>query len=198
MSREKIIMIFILTLIVLAGGWYFYSRPDNAQSELEKLKSEYPELASYVDEVIELKNKLKEENKVESYVALGLALKSLADWAKNAGVENYKDYYQQALRVYEEGILITNRKNTLFMENAGNMAKYLENYELAEDYYKEAISVSPGDDNYYILLAELYEYRMNKTKEEVAAVYDEGMSRVINPGYLEKLKESYLERAGNN
>ncbi len=129
------------------------------------------------------------------YNTLGLAWKSLAEWSRSAGVENYKGYYKKALEVYEAGVEKTRRRNTLLMTNAGNMAKYIEDYELAENYYKEAISVSPGDETYYVLLAELYEYEMGKTKEEVVAAYDQGIGKAINSGFIIKRKEAYLERS---
>jgi len=125
------------------------------------------------------------------------AWKSLADKAYDLKLDNYKDYYRKALEVYERGIEITNRRNTLFMINAANMAKYLEDYELAEDYYKEAITVAPGDVRYYVLLAELYEYKMHKSKDEIIAVYDQGMEKVINPQVLQKYKDNYLKRVDN-
>jgi len=194
MSKKIIILIILTLLIIISLGWHFYAK-QNIVSDLEKVKQEHPELAGYVDDVIKYENKLKEdETIIETYTSLGLAWKSLADWAKNSGTEDYKDYYRKALEVYEKGIEITNRRNTLLMTNAGNMAKYLKNYELAENYYKEAISVSPGDVTYYVLLAELYEYQMNKAKEEVVAVYDEGMKVVIDPSFLQKRKEVYLNR----
>ena len=195
--NKKIIFI-ILTLLIIAGlGWYFYIARDD-QAHLEQVKQNHPELSKYVDNVIKWENKLKEdEEKIEMYNTLGLAWKSLAEWGRNSKLENYKDYYAEALKVYEAGIEKTLRRNTLLMTNAGNMAKYIEDYELAEDYYKEAISVSPGDVTYYVLLAELYEYNMNKAKEEVIAVYDEGMKVVINPDFLQKRKEVYLNRTGD-
>ena len=194
MNKKVIVFIILALVIIVALGWYFYPK-ENIQSQLEKIKQEYPELASQVDDVIEWENKLKEdESIIENYLTLGLAWKSLADRTKDRQITNYKDYYQKALGVYQQGIEITNHHNALFMNNAGNMAKYLEDYELVEDYYQEAISVDPGRDVYYIALAELYEHEMNKTKDEIIAVYDEGISRIVNPGFLEKRKESYLNR----
>jgi len=191
---KKIIIFILFIIVIITIGWYFYTK-QGAQDQLEKLKQGYPELVSYIDNVIKWESKLQEdETRVETYSTLGLAWKSLADWAQDAGVDNYKDYYRKALGVYEQAIQVTNRKNTLFMMNAGNMAKYLEDYSRAEAYYKEAIMVAPGDVTYYVLLAELYEYQMDKTKEEVVAVYEKGMKRVINPKFLEKRKEEYLER----
>jgi len=196
--KKKIIIFTILALIVIVGlAWYFYAR-QASQFQLNKLKQDHPEWAGLVDDVIKYENALKEdEANVGSYLSLGLAWKSLADKAYDLKLENYKEYYSQALEAYEKGIIVTNRRNTLLITNAGNMAKYLEDYQLAEDYYKEAITVSPGDVTYYVLLAELYEYKTNKTLEEVVAVYDEGMKWVINPEFLEKRKQVYLKRANN-
>ena len=38
---------------------------------------------------------------------------------------------------------------------------------------------------------------MNKTKDEIIAVYDQGIKRVMNPSFLEKRKEGYLKRVNN-
>ena len=194
---NKKIIIFAVTALLFIAGFYLLTSKEQQTSisDLEIIKQNNPELSKYVDDVIKWQEKLKEdESNIEMYNTLGLAWKSLAEWGRNSKLENYQNYYGEALKVYEAGIEKTLRKNTLLMTNAGNMAKYLEDYELAEDYYKEAITGSPGDVTYYVLLAELYEYNMNKTKEEIVAVYDEGMKRVLDVGFLEKRKESYLNR----
>ena len=195
MNKKFLLIIIIIIVLIIAGlGWYLYGAKDE-QSQLLALKQDYPQLVDYIDNTIKYENKLKEdETNIESYVNLGFAWKSLADWAQSAKVPNYKDYYKKALDVYAKGIEVSQRRNTLLMANAGNMAKYLEDYKLAEDYYKEAISVSPGDATYYVSLAELYEYEMKKTKEEVIAIYDEGLKRTLDVGFLQKRKESYLKR----
>jgi tetratricopeptide (TPR) repeat protein len=191
---KKIFCLILAVLIIAAAGWYFFTG-DKRQADLENLKEQYPKLTVYVDDVINKQESLKEnENEIERYTSLGLAWKSLADWARSEGVGNYNDYYREALKVYEAGIDKSLRRNTLLMINAGNIAKYLVDYRLTENYYKEAISVSPGDETYYALLAELYEYEMKKPKEEVLAVYDEGLKRVLNVGWLTARKEAYLER----
>jgi len=198
--NKKIIIAVLALLLVIFLGWYFlyYNQAENSAVQLEKLKQEQPQLTSYIDDVVkEEENLNKDKININSYLVLGLAWKSLADRVSDLKIEDYKMYYKNALAVYEKGVEITNRSNIVFMVNAGNMAKYLEDYELAEDYYKEAITVAPGDTPNYILLAELYEYKMNKPKEEIVAVYDKGIERVVlYPGFLDKRKESYLERIG--
>ena len=187
---------FILAILIILFGWYFL-RGENKGMDLEKMKSTYPNLTVYIDGVEKAETSLNQDkDEIDNYIILGLAWKSLADWSQKEGVENYKDYYREALKVYQAGIEKTQRKNTLLMTNAGNMEKYLENYQAAEEYYKEAISVSQGDESYYIYLAELYEYQMGKSKEEILAVYDEGLKWLINKNWLESEKEAYLQRLG--
>lgn len=193
---KKIFFLILAILIITAGGWYFFAR-DKERSGLENLKQQYPDLAVYVDDVIKAQASLdRNKDEIENYVILGLNWKTLADWSQKNNPENYKDYYREALKTYQAGIEKSLRRNTLLMANAASMAKYLEDYKLAEDYYKEAISVAPGDESYYISLAELYEYQMAKPKEEILAVYDEGLKRVLNAGWLTKRKEAYLQRVG--
>ena len=190
----KKIFFLILAILIIVSGWYFFSMK-NKQTELEKVKLDHPNLESYVDGVTKAQTDFDQnKDEINNYVMLGLAWKSLADWSQKEGVENYKDYYREALKVYEMGIEKTKRKNTLLMTNAANMEKYLGEYKLAEEYYKEAISVSQGDESYYVYLAELYEYQLGKSKEEILAIYDEGLKWVINKNWLESEKESYLER----
>jgi tetratricopeptide (TPR) repeat protein len=192
---KKIIFVILILIIILAGGWYFFL--GEKQQSLEGLKTAHPGLSSQIDSVIKAQANLDENgDEIENYTTLGLAWKSLADWSQKEGVENYKDYYREALKIYEAGVKRSLRKNTLLMVNAGNMAKYIEDYKLAEDYYKEAISVSPGDESYYSYLAQLYENEMEKSKEEVLAIYDEGLKKVLNKAGLTAKKSAYLERIG--
>jgi len=191
---KKIIFAILALIIIAAAGWYFFSWK-NQNINLEKIKSAYPDLAVYVDNVTKAQASLSEnKDEIENYVVLGLNWKTLADWSQKEDPENYKNYYREALKTYQAGIEKSLRKNTLLMTNAASMAKYLGDYKLAEDYYKEAISIAPGDESYYISLAELYEYQMKKSKEEVLAVYDEGLKWVINKTGLTAEKEAYLQR----
>lgn len=194
MTRKKIfIFVFFLIILVAAAGLLYFR--GNKQADLEKLKQDYPALISFVDDVEKWRGKMEEDEKnIENYTNLGLMWKWLADKACEIKAPNCADYYQEALEVYEKAIVLSERKNTLFMANAGNMARYLKDYARAEDYYKEAISVAPGDYPLYFTLAELYEYDMKKGKDEIVALYDAGIKRVLNPAVLESYKQEYLER----
>ncbi|MCX6799555.1 MAG: hypothetical protein NT091_00195, partial [Candidatus Falkowbacteria bacterium] len=137
----------------------------------------------------------KDENKPEyQYGALGFAWKSFADYAESYKLANYKDYYQNSLAAYEKGIELSKRKNNLFLENAAKMAIHSDDYVKAEDYFKETLSLTAGDIVIYGELADLYEYNMHKSKAEVIAVYDKGISKALDAGKLTKRKAEYLKR----
>ena len=196
---NKKIIIFVFALLIAGAGIYFYfnfPQEEAEQNRLEELKQQRPEWAEFIDRIAAWEGEVsKDENNIEAYNALGLAWKSLADRARDSQTDNYRDFYLRALEAYKKGIEITGGKNTLFITNAGTIAKFLGEYDLAEKYYRDAISASPGEAPYYVWLAELYEYKMGKTKEEIVAVYDEGLKRVISRDFLQKRKESYLRRA---
>lgn len=188
----------ILSLVVLAavggGAWYYFQIQPQAP-DLKELGNRGGMIAKYAGDAAVWEQKIKEvPDRVESYSTLGMAYKALADYACEAKIKNCQELYRQALEVYKKGIDLTQRKNSLMMTNAANMEIYLGEYAQAEEYFKEAISLSPGEAGYYKMLAELYEYQMHKSKEEVLAVYDSAAKRVLNPASLEKLKQGYLER----
>ncbi len=188
--NKKTLISLILVIILIIFGIYYYnnsSPEDNkALSNLDKLSIENPKLSSYVDEVNKSLGNLKKED-VKTYMTLGLAWKSLADQTRD------KEYYAKAYKVYEEGVNLTQRKNTVFILNAGNMAVYLGDYGLAKQYYEEAISVAPGDLDGYLKLIDLHKYKLKSGKDEIVAIFDKGIKRMLNPAYLKQLKESYLK-----
>jgi tetratricopeptide (TPR) repeat protein len=197
--KLKLIIICALAVLVIAGGWYYFTPRENktvnnqgnqsGKVNLDEVRSEFPELSPYIDDIIKCDNILKEEkDKLENYAALGLAWKSLADRTKNP------EHYQRALGVYEEAIEKTGGQNGLYWLNAGNMENRLKNYQKAEEYYLKAIGVAPAETTYYFALADLYEYQLNKSKEAIVAVYDQGISQSLFPEALEKRKEQYLKR----
>ncbi|MDD4333504.1 MAG: hypothetical protein PHT51_05350 [Patescibacteria group bacterium] len=200
MTKKKITFSIIAAIAILAIGgsaWYFLSSAQNENNKLNQIKKDYPELAEFTDDIIKENNKLKEdETKIENYFSLGLAWKSLADRANDRKLNDTDYFYKKALDTYETGLNITRRKNTILMMNAADMAINLKNYTLAEEYYKEAISLTPGNASYYVALANLYENYMNKTKEEIIALYDDGLARVIDTNFLQTYKERYLKRIG--
>lgn len=186
MSKKNIFLL-ILVIVLIVGVLVFYYLPkrEGGFSELIQLKTEKPELLSYIEEIEASSVKLNKDD-ITTYAALGLAWKSLADQTQN------KDYYKKALDVYEEAIVITQRKNTLFIINAGNMSQYLEDYQMAKSYYEEAITIDAGDENSYRKLIELHMYKLKSGKEAIVPIFDQAIKTLINSASFIQWKESYL------
>lgn len=202
MTKKIVILIFLINIL----GVYLYLRPVAvkevrvegyliSEEELGDLKVAYPDLVELINtlkkDIVEVNNNPGDLSKL---AALGLSWKGLGNYIESYGGENYKEYYMEALAVYEEAVLLTESKNTLFLTNAAKMEINLGNYEKAEGYYQVAIEFSPGDNVLYVELAELYEYLMNKSEEEIVDVYESGMERVLQPKFLRSRMNSYLER----
>lgn len=191
---KKIIATIILVAVLLIGSLaYFFTRPKTEFDRLGKLKKLHPEWAVYVDDLVAETKKYNDgTNTRESYLAIAMAWKTLADRTKNP------EQYREALSIYEAGIATSEGKDFLMYDNAGSMAIYLGDYTLAETYYKKAIELSPGTAGLYEKLAELYEYKLKKPSAEIIALYDAAIKNVVlNPGYPVELKKSYLERVKN-
>ena len=125
------------------------------------------------------------------YLSLGLTWKSLGD------LSGTEAFYKNSLASYEEGIKRFGSKNILFYLNAGTVAELLSDYGTSERYYKKAIEISPGDDNGYAYLATLYDYKLHKSKEEVVAVYNQGIQKLVNPISMIAARGSFLRRIGD-
>ena len=129
--------------------------------------------------------------KAELYFSVGL------DWKSIAELGGGRPFFERSLKVYEAGIEKFGQKNILFYLNAGKLAEHVDDLGKAEIYYKKAIAISPGDESGYIDLAEMFEYRLKKSKDEVVAVFHEGEKKMVNPTPLLVAEASYLRRVGD-
>lgn len=194
MNKNKIIfgssVMVILVGIVGYFIWQFFNDPFRKLTSLEKTK---PQLAPLIQEVRQaLINLNKDKIDVKNYVILGFTWKSLADQTQE------QKYYRKALEVYEEGITFSARKNTLLIMNAGSMAIYLNDFQLAKQYYEEAISIAPGDIAGYLKLIELHKYKLKSPSEQILAIYNQGLEKLVfNRGELLKERAGYEREIGN-
>ncbi|MFA6393451.1 MAG: hypothetical protein WCW25_01055 [Patescibacteria group bacterium] len=198
-SSKKNLIFFsiVIVLTVSVGAILYFYKGGGSDTGLNQLKNNYPGLSASVDEIIkEQKNLKADKNNIKAYISLGMAWKTLAEDVQAQKIGDGKEYYREALKIYQEGIEAGQRKNTVLMVNAGSMAKYLGDYRLSEEYFKEAIAISPGETAYYLMLAELYEYSMKRSKEDIIAVYEQGIKRVLDPRILRGRIDDYLLRHG--
>ena len=133
----------------------------------------------------------KELEKAEKYFTLGLLWKSIAEQGGPA------EFFKKSLAIYEDGIARFGTKNILFYLNGGSVAEQMGDYVKAEIYFKKAIEISPADESGYLDLAELYEYKLKKTKSEILTVFKSGEGKMISALPLISARATYLRRAGD-
>lgn len=196
MSRKKkIILISIVAVIFLAAVFFIIWQKGfwgNSDGRLFKLIQDKPDLVGIFNKVQEAKAAIaKDPENAGFYFNLGLGWKSIGELGGGT------PFFQKALEVYEAGIEKFGQKNILFYLNGGKLAERLEDYEKAEKYYKKAIEISSADENGYLYLVDLYSYKMNKSKEDVLKVFEEGQKKMMNSVLLIAGRASYLRRIGD-
>ena len=192
MSKKNIIIISLLVIFVGIGAYFIWQFFINPLKELNNLKEKQPNLAPLIQEVEQgLINLKKDKKDIKNYVILGFTWKSLADQTKEL------KHYRKALDVYEKGIKQSARKNSLLIMNAGSMAVYLNDFQLAKQYYEEGISIATGDISGYLRLIELHRYKLKSPAEQILSIYNQGLERlVLNRGELLKERANYAREIG--
>ncbi len=193
MKKLKVLLVIVLVLIVVGFCfWYFYLKNNNVNDSkiIDIINKKYPEFSEYTQKVNLYDEKIKNDSgNVANYLSLGIQWKSIADRAKD---EDKETYYNKARETYIKGVEISQRKNSILMYNVAKISEYLKDYQTAETYYREAISIDPGNQMLYTSLADLYRYYMGKTKEEVLSVYDEGIKKATINSSVQQARDIYL------
>lgn len=191
-KKKKIVLATVILLAAALIGWgvYYYSSED--YQVRQKLAGDKQLLAVY-DRIKGQAKKNKQEGTVtlERVVIIGNSWKGLGDQTQD------KFFYKKSLAVYQEGIKLFGDKNVLVYWNAGKITEYLEDYDLAENYYRQSIAIAPGYEDPYRNLADLYRFKMKKDPKDITAVYDEGMEATAGSANLFLDKCSYLRFSGN-
>lgn len=198
MSKKNIIIIVVSAVIILAAGTllFFQFYPENKfeQRKIIKMLSGKPELLAKYDEIKAFEKRLKTEkqNEVNLLFNIGFYWKGLGELTE----ENF--FFEKSLAIYEQGMKVTADKNVLFYWNAGKVAERLGDFSLAEEYYKKSITISPSYEDGYEDLADLYQYKLKKTPEEILAIYDAGIEAAMGDANLFLEKCSYLRSLGRD
>ena len=113
-----------------------------------------------------------EEKDYQTYLEEGLHWKSLGDQTGNS------EYYLKAEQVYRK---MTEKFPDYWVPwwNLANLQRQLKEFEEAEKSFKKAIEIAPGEGNLYLGLIEFYQYDLKKSEEEILAIYQEALKRVV-------------------
>ena len=199
--NKKISVIITLVLIILgiivyvfwSKGWF----NQESRKLLSTIKDQPAMVELYNKAMINEKKNLEDPENQAIYFELGLEWKSVAEQMEGSE-EDRKVFFQKSLDVYERGIVKFGDNNILFDMNGGNLAQRLGDFEKAERYYKKAIEVASGTEDGYIALTDLYYYKMKKEKEDILAVLNQGINKMIQPLPLISARATYLRRIGDN
>ncbi|NQU83149.1 MAG: hypothetical protein HQ536_00395 [Parcubacteria group bacterium] len=192
---KKIIFI-ILVFVVLGGGIWGILRWNDTRSfkqEEEKMLALIAsnELRDDYDEARKAEAKIKETPDILlPYIQAGFAWKILADSTRE------EVFYKKATDVYKQAIDHFEMQYYMPYANLASIYQTLGEFEKTEEMLKKALQIVPGEAPLYTKLAELYHYDMNKTPEEVLAVYDEGIERGLSAIPLMIAKAAYLRDIG--
>ena len=193
MQSKKLYTLITIAIAIIAAGAIMISvfvSADTVAGELEALTKNRPQLAEFT---VKIQGLLKQEAPTDEvglmtyYLDLGLAWKSLADRTNEA------DHYLKALNVYQQGIELTEGRNLVFINNAGNMALFAKDYGRAKQFFEQSIEFAPGDAEAYVNLADVHRYYLGSDFSVILEIYDRGIARMINPTVLEQRRERYLE-----
>jgi len=193
MKKKNLIVLILGSVLIVAGvgiGIFYQDAIENWK--IQKELSGQPELLQQFEKIKELQKKSEDaqHNNAGYLVTLGFEWKSLGDITQN------KVYYEKALEVYKKGIEKFGEKNVPFYWNGGKVAETLGDYSQAEALYKESIRVAPSYSEPHRYLAELYEYKMKKTDNEVLTVFSDGLKATNGEANIYLDQCSYLRRHG--
>ena len=183
-----------VVIIIIAGFFghrWFNSSQRMDQQVLLRLGENQEWLKQYEDVKLKIKKNDETKNKdAASLVSLALAWIGLGEATK----DDY--FFNQSLKVYKRGISLFGKENIIFYWSAGSIASSMENFSLAEKYFKRAIAVAPAYTENYTYLADLYRFKMKKLPDEIVKVYNEGIK--VTDGSLQLIldKSSYLRSVG--
>lgn len=175
-------------------GWFeqvkqLHVSDASSLQSLDELAKTRPDLEPFIQKARTWEEKVgADPNNAEFYFSLGLAWKSIGDRVE----ERPNPWYASSLAVYEKGVELTERKDTIFLMNAGNLAELQRDYPRAETYFLDAVRQTPGDVDIYIRLADLYRYHMKKSPQDIVALLDKGIAVAALPSRLVSYKELYL------
>jgi tetratricopeptide (TPR) repeat protein len=183
--------ILLATLFVIVGiGAFFGFQYVQDQKELryfEGLAAKRPDGATYVEQLLRARKDLEDDNKDNDFTAY-----------VNIGVNlNIFGEKQEALKWYEKALLI-DPESLLVLNNMADIYSDLGQYDKAEAYWLKLTELYPDKTMFYRSLGYLYWYRMQKSPQEIEALFKKGLEATENDPDLLNWLISYFSETGNN
>lgn len=187
--KLKIIIIAAIIVVIAGGiGGYFYWQK---AKEAEFLSTNPQTKAAYEIIVRREAQIKKDKSNYDAYMSLGFNWKGIGEVTKD------DKYLKKAIAAYNQVIKRWGNAAYLPFVNRANVYIDLKDYARAEEDFKVALEIGPGEQNIYISLADLYKNYMNKDSQTIKAVYEKGIKTVVGGGNLVVSYASYLEEIGD-
>lgn len=131
---------------------------------------------------------LEHPESVEGYLASGQAWKTFGEATGD------RRYFERSRNVYARGVRAFGEQNTVILLNAGNMEEYLENFLRAEELFKQAVRINPGQTEPYLELVDLYRYHMPERGDAaIRAAYRQALDSVLTNASIVHSLAFYLK-----
>jgi len=185
----RLAAIAALGIGTLAVGVY-YARAALIERSLVRLLTT-PELqAQYVKARAFERSPGDAMKRFDEYTGAGFNWKSLGDATGEV------EFYRRALRVYERQVKGTQGRFSLPYINIATITRDIGQPELAEQMYRKALEVDPGDSTIYLALIDLMRVDLRKSPDEVLRQYDKSIDRLVFSKPLVASKAAYLKALG--
>jgi len=190
--NKKIKIYAILLLLVIVGtvsvlGYQYWQTSKEA-----KLLLANPNTKDSYELIQKRTKEIKEDSEnYDAYMSLGFNWKSIGEATKD------DKYLWRAIDAYSEVIKKWGPTAYLPFLNRANTYILLGEYNRAEDDLKLSIELDPGEQNLPVALADLYKNYLNKSDEEIRAVYETAMDRVVGGGNIVNSYAGYLKEVGD-
>ncbi|PIR66399.1 MAG: hypothetical protein COU51_03915 [Parcubacteria group bacterium CG10_big_fil_rev_8_21_14_0_10_36_14] len=189
--KKVLILLIVLIIVILltVGGFYGYSYFEKQKEA--KFLSENPQTKDAYALIVQREKEVKKDPTFyDGWMSLAFNWKGIGEVLKD------EKYLWRSAKLYDEVIKRWGTKAYLPFLNQANVYIELEEYDKAENDLKIALEQDIGEQNLYIALADLYRLYMNKSKEDVMAVYEKGLVTVVSGGNLVNSYASYLNSVG--
>jgi len=118
--------------------------------------------------------------------------------AKAKGDAGDKASYEEAIKLFKQASEIGENKFWIPLSNIGNVYKAMGDYKNAEDYYNQAIKVSKNaEPAVYLQKIELYRDYLKKPANEVKALYEEAISKLVENANIVMSYAEYANKIGD-